>query len=499
LAVRRVSQDNQGQRTAGIDGIKNLTSLQRLQLAQTLSQLPQAQPLRRIWIPKLGKSEKRPLSIPVMADRAAQALVKLALEPEWEAHFEPNVYGFRPGRSCQDAMAAIFNIIRQRPKYVLEGDISGCFDKISHSALLEKTQAPPFIQRQLRGWLKCGVLDGIFQSTERGTPQGSVASPLLALIALHGLETHIRALRTHKHPLYAVFYADDFVVLATQQSELYRARNAIEQWLQGIGLTLHPEKTKISHTLEGQAGFDFLGFEVRQYPVGKYASKHGFKTLIKPSKQSQKHHQTQLKTIVSNHLAAPQAALISHLNPVITGWCQYYSTVVSKAAFAAMSTYLFRTLFRWGKRRHPTLNRHQMVSRYWLVHSGGGWVFQARNGLKLHCHHETPIRRHVKVKANRSPYDGDWLYWGMRLRHYPELSPLKATLLKHQGGKCNHCGLHFLPSDLIEVHHRDGNRSNSGRHNLALLHRHCHDQVHATAHKTVTGIPDTQSSWRGAG
>jgi RNA-directed DNA polymerase len=172
--VRRVTQDNQGKKTAGIDGVKSLNPAQRLHLAYNLSRFRKPKPLRRIWIPKPGKSEKRPLSIPVMHDRAAQALVKLALEPEWEAKFEANIYGFRPGRSCQDAIQASFNIICRRPKHVLEGDIAGCFDNISHSALLEKTQAPPFILRQLRGWLKCGVLDNGFQATWRGTPQGGV-------------------------------------------------------------------------------------------------------------------------------------------------------------------------------------------------------------------------------------------------------------------------------------------------------------------------------------
>ncbi|MEO0537026.1 MAG: reverse transcriptase N-terminal domain-containing protein [Cyanobacteria bacterium P01_A01_bin.123] len=229
LAVRRVTQDNRGKKTAGIDGIKNLRPAQRLQLAQQLNQYRKPQPLRRMWIPKPGKQEKRPLSIPVMHDRAAQALVKLALEPEWEAKLEPNVYGFRPGRSCHDAIQAVFKIIKQRPKYVLEGDIAGCFNNISHLTLLEKTQAPPFILRQLRGWLKCGVLDNGFQATERGTPQGGVASPLLALIALHGLETHLKSLGTWKHPIYAVFYADDFVVFTTQASDIPRVKTAVSQ------------------------------------------------------------------------------------------------------------------------------------------------------------------------------------------------------------------------------------------------------------------------------
>ena len=278
LAVRRVTQDNKGKKTAGIDGVKSLTVAQRLVLAQQLSQLPRPRPLRRIWIPKPGKREKRPLSIPVMRDRAAQALVKLALEPEWEAKFEPNVYGFRPGRSCQDAIAAIFRTICQRPKYALEGDIKGCFNNISHRALLEKVKAPPFIRRLLNAWLKCGVLDRGFQPTEKGTPQGGVISPLLALIALHGVESHLKSLGTKKYPIHTVFYADDFVVLTPRLSDIQRAKEAVEQWMKTIGLELHPQKTTVCHTLNGEAGFDFLGFNIRQYPVGKYASKRGYKT-----------------------------------------------------------------------------------------------------------------------------------------------------------------------------------------------------------------------------
>lgn len=499
LAVRRVTQDNQGKKTAGIDGIKNLQPAQRLQLAYNLSQFRKPKPLRRIWIPKPGKSEKRPLSIPVMHDRAAQALVKLALEPEWEAKFEANVYGFRPGRSCQDAIQAIFNIICRRPKHVLEGDIAGCFDNISHSALLEKTQAPPFILRQLRGWLKCGVLDNGFQATRSGTPQGGVISPTLALIALHGLETHLKSLGTQKHPIHAVFYADDFVVFTTQASDIPRVKTAVSQWLQGIGLELHPEKTKASHTLNEPAGFDFLGFSVRQYPVGKYASRRGYKTLIKPSKASTKRHRLRLKQIVDSHIATTQEQLIHHLNPVIVGWCQYYSKVVSKAAFASLSAQLFHQLMRWAKHRHPNLNNHQIVSRYWLIDRGGGWAFQSKDGLGLYRHDATPIRRHIKVKGQRSPYDGDWCYWGTRGRYSPNLAPLKTFLLKRQKGKCYQCGLNFVLDDLIETHHLDGNRDNQSRNNLVLLHRHCHDQTHAQRPLPMTGVLDTEPGWRGAG
>lgn len=217
--------------------------------------------------------------------------------------------------------------------------------------------------------------------------------------------------------------------------------------------------------------------------AGGCDSKRGYKTFIKPSKASEKHHYQKLKTIVSIHKAGTQADLIQHLNPVITGWCRYYASVVSKQRFSMLSHRLFNRLMRWAKRRHPTLNRHQIVSRYWLVNQGGGWVFQSPEGLQLYRHWKTPIRRHIKVRGSKSPYDGDWTYWGTRWGHYPNLSSLKAQLLKQQRGKCSHCGLYFTLEDLIEVHHRDWNHSNTRRNNLALLHRHCHDQVHGSKDK----------------
>jgi len=203
LAVYRVTQENRGKHTAGIDGLASLTDLQKMQLAEEILNSPMqptASPLHRVWIPKPGKDEKRPLGIPVMEDRARQALVKLALEPEWEAKFEPNSYGFRPGRSCHDAIEAIYRNIRLVPKYVLDADIAKCFDRIDHEALLEKLGTFPSLRRVVKAWLKAGVLDGeeMFPTSE-GTPQGGVVSPLLANIALHGLETVVReAFPRHK-------------------------------------------------------------------------------------------------------------------------------------------------------------------------------------------------------------------------------------------------------------------------------------------------------------
>jgi RNA-directed DNA polymerase len=292
IAVRQVSQDNRGKRTAGVDGVKNLTPRQRLRMARALAHLAEwrSAPIRRTYIPKPGTMEKRGLGIPVMADRACQDLVKLALEPEWEAQFEPNSYGFRPGRSAHDAIEAIFNAICLKPKYVLDADIEKYFDRINHQALLNKLKTIPVVERLVRGWLKAGIVDaGEWLFPEAGTPQGGVISPLLANIALHGFERALTAV-SRRHRISVIRYADDFVVICIDLETLLAVKQQAEAWLAEMGLRLKEAKTHLTHTLddyEGQTGFDFLGFHVRQYRVGKYRTrtyrgKPGFKTLITP-------------------------------------------------------------------------------------------------------------------------------------------------------------------------------------------------------------------------
>ena len=217
LAVRRVTQDNQGKKTAGVDGVKSLTPPARLALADAIHPTHQrqrkAKPVRRVWIPKPGKSEKRPLGIPVMFDRACQALAKQALEPEWEARFEATSYGFRPGRSQHDAIGAIFLEIRYKAKYVLDADIKGCFDHLAHQALLDKLATYPAMRRTVKGWLKAGVMEGVEVSpTEEGAPQGGVLSPLLANVALYGMEEAVhQAFKVREGKPSLIRYADDFV------------------------------------------------------------------------------------------------------------------------------------------------------------------------------------------------------------------------------------------------------------------------------------------------
>jgi RNA-directed DNA polymerase len=497
LAVRRVTQDNRGKHTAGVDGIKSLVPKQRLEVAEHLDGLPTGKPARRIWIPKPGKDEQRPLSIPTLYDRARQALVKQTLEPEWEAKFEPNSYGFRPGRSAQDAIGAIFTAINKQPKYVLDADIAKCFDRIDRDALLRKTATFPTLQRLINRWLQAGIIDnGVFAETDRGTQQGSVLSPLLANIALHGLETYLRShfawritidearkRRQMNWKPQVIRYADDWLVLHRDKAVIEQCQRLAEHWLQKMGLELSVKKTRIAHTLHpegGETGFTFLGFDIRQYPVSKYntVQGRGFKTPIKPSKAAIKHHYRQLAETITQNKAARQENLIGLLNPVIAGWSNYYRAVVSKDVFQTLDHKLYTRLARWARFRHPRKSRHWITNRYWDITPGNSWVFAARNGLTLNQHGNVPIVRHAKINGSASPYDGHWSYWATRRGNYPGISLRLAKLLKNQRGRCKACGLVFTPEALVEIHHLDGNHSNNRYYNLAVVHRHCHDQIH---------------------
>jgi RNA-directed DNA polymerase len=509
LAVRRVTQDNQGKKTAGVDGVKSLSPVQRLKLVKNLELKGKAKPTRRVWIDKPGTEEKRPLGIPTMHDRALQALVKLALEPEWEARFEPNSYGFRPGRSCHDAVGAIFSAIHKKAKYVLDADIAKCFDRINHRELLRKLNTFPTLRRQIKAWLKSGVMDSkqLFPTSDSeaarsaGTPQGGVISPLLANIALHGMEERINQVadslpgkrQANRYALSIIRYADDFVILHKDLTVVQRCKEVISEWLNGMGLELKPSKTRIAHTLnkhDGQdAGFNFLGFNVRQYPVGKYntgcnsnGEPLGFKTLIKPSNEKVKIHYDSISEVISQHNAAPQAALIAHLNPIIRGWANYYRTVVSKESYSELDKRVYQKLKSWAKRRHSNKSGEWVANKYWQSIGNDNWVFatkqEGENPLRLLKHSATEIMRHVKVKGDASPYDGNLVYWSSRMGQNPEVPKDVATLLKRQKGKCAHCGLYLTEESVLEVDHiiPKSKGGKNGYKNLQLLHRHCHDE-----------------------
>jgi len=489
LAVRQVSQDNRGKRTPGVDGVASLTQRQRIAYARRLQDLSHKadDPVRRVYISKPNNpKELRPLGIPTMFQRALQALVKLALEPEWEARFEPNSYGFRPGRSPHDAVAAIFNFIRLKPKFVLDTDIEKCFDKIEHSTLVEKLSAIQPIVKLVRGWLKAGIVDdGKVLFPKAGTPQGGVISPLLMNVALHGLEEHLVKSCSHRNKPGVIRFADDFVVIHEDLDILQDLQEQAETWLAGIGLRLKPSKTHIRHTLheyEGPAGFDFLGFSIRQFPAAKfrtrtYRGKPGFKTIIRPSEKAQKRHQLKVKDVIRSHRGNSQAALVSALNPVIRGWANYYRTCAAKDTFYQMDYQIYQKLFRWAAFRHRNKNAGWRYRRYWrrvkdtIVFSDGTST--------LVRYAKTRVYRYTKVKGEKSPFDGDWPYWGARLGRDPSKPTRVVNLLKRQNSRCANCGLRFMTEDITEVHHQDRDRLNNRYDNLALLHGHCHDLVHS--------------------
>lgn len=523
LAVRRVTQENQGKKTAGVDGVKTLTPDARFELVGQLKLTGKSKPTRRVWIPKPGRAEKRPLGIPTMYDRSLQAVVKSALEPEWEAVFEPNSYGFRPGRSCHDAIKQIKNCIQNKAKYVLDADIARCFDRINHNALLQKLNINGIVRQQIKAWLKSGVIDaGAFTATSEGTPQGGVISPLLANIALHGLENVLNEFaktldirdyrgdqvgrRDKIASLSFIRYADDFVVLHESKTVVQRCREIISEWLAGIGLELKPEKTRLTHTFncelseDGIAGFDFLGHHIQQYPAGKYRSNKnphgkilGFNTLITPSAKASKGHQEEIERIITKHRSSPQAVLIKDLNPVIRGWASFYSNSDAKTVgeLSKQDNLTYLKLRRWAKHRCGNINDGHI--KYWTSIDGDNWVFATREGianpLRLLKHSGTSCSStdYVKVKCDKSPYDGDLVYWSSRLGTHPEMPNRKAKLLKQQKGKCPWCGLNFQDWDVIEEDHIIP-RAIGGKDeykNLQLLHRHCHDEKTAIDLKEI--------------
>lgn len=514
LAVRKVTQDNRGKSTSGVDNIKLLNPLQRLKLAQSLSVDGKADPIRRVYIPKPKTDKMRPLGIPTIKDRAKQTLVRFALEPEWEAKFEPNSYGFRTGRSCHDAMEAVFASINKKDKFVLDADISKCFDHINHEALLGKLETFKKLERQVKAWLKAGVLDSSIsdqiETTERGTPQGGTISPLLANVALHGLENMLKdwvetlplkerdgrpmSRRRKRDQLSVIRYADDFVVLHPLLRVIELALERIAEWLKPMGLELSEDKTRITHThlwWNGQKpGVNFLGFIVSQPLVGRF--KRGrmgltFKTIIRPTREKQLLHLEKLREILKQH--SKTEAIIVKSHPVIQGWTNYYKSVASKRNFNKCDRIMMRQIMFWAYRKHPNRSKKWVVQKYLKrVENRLRFGFYKTLGKNDHqflyvkSHSEVRIKRHAKVSGERSPFDGDWIYWGLRGQKDYRHNDKQLTLLRRQKGHCAWCGLVILPSDVIEIDHRIP-RSRDGKNqlsNMQLLHGHCHDEKSRT-------------------
>lgn len=401
LAVRRVAQ-NKGGNTPGVDGVIWKTAKQRWQAALLLKRRGyRAQPLRRMHIPK-RTGKLRPLSIPTMHCRAMQALYLLALEPISEMMADKNAYGFRPMRSTTDALEQCFIALasKNRAPYVLEADIQSCFDRIDKSWLLNNI---PMDKKILKQWLEAGHVEKHqWYPTTNGTPQGAIISPTLLNITLSGLEAVAKGAAKPKDKVNVCVYADDFIITGATKAVLEeQVKPAVERFLKERGLNLSPSKTRITHISEG---FDFLGVNSRKYDG---------KLLQTPAKENTKRFLQDIRAVIKSHSSAKTEVLIHILNAKIRGWANYHRHNCAKRTFNYVDAQIYQMLWRWAKRRHPMKGGKWLQQKYFRAQGMRRWIFSTKardkegnsHYLDLISTAKTPIIRHVKMRAEATPYD----------------------------------------------------------------------------------------------
>jgi RNA-directed DNA polymerase len=495
LAVRRVSE-NKGKRSAGIDG-QTWRSAECKQKAVGALSLRgyKAKAVRRVYIPK-SNGKKRPLGIPTMHDRAMQALYLQSLEPVSETTGDLHSYGFRLHRSCADAIGRSFDMLCQRnaSQWILEGDIKGCFDNISHDWLVKHIPLP---KKLLKQWLKSGYVEKnrLFPTT-KGTPQGSIISPTLANMVLDGLESHIdkacgikkigqTQVRKNPHKIHFIRYADDFIVTCTEKEYLLQTvKPAIEAFLEERGLSLSADKTTVTHI---EQGFDFLGQNIR-----KFKRPHRAILLIRPAKKNIKTFLAKVKGVIKQKSDVPTRLLIKTLNPMIRGWAMYHRHIVAKRVYSAVDHHIFHKTWRWAKRRHSGKwkNKRWIKKRYFTCIKARDWLLfdidpETKEKVTLFQASTLPIKRHKVINSHANPFSlQDEPYFEQRIQ-YRLLETLSGrqrlmSILEAQKGRCAYCGEFIDVKTGWHIHHIIP-RLLGGKDtfdNLVMLHSICHKSVH---------------------
>jgi len=471
VAIRKVTQDNRKKITAGIDGIKNLTSIERVALLRGMQLDGSVSPICK--------------GVFTIEDRAKQALIHLALEPEWEAVFETNSYGNRPGYCAADAKWVVTRQLQGAPKFILDADIKNCFENINHDYLLSKLKQSRMISMQIKSWLETGILTKDEEDISEnilGIPKDGFLSPLLLNIALHGMENKIKEKFGSKLKL--IRYTDNFLVIGKELNDVENSKAVIESFLKPIGLELS-EKTIVKHSMnvfEGRSpGTDFVGFHFKNVACSVHRgvkSTQGvcqpFRQQCFPSKESVQKHKINLKSVIKKYKNVPLEVFIGSLSSIIQGWTKYFSVSQSTKTFSEIDGWLFKKLWKWSVKRHKSAAAAK--EKCWSI---DGWKFGFKDKDKIFIlkrHDQTPVKNHIKIQANASIYDGNLLYFAKRIvSRNSRISKLNG-LFKKQEYKCKICNFYFKPTDLIEIHHEKSNEVRTGK--IQLVHNFCHDLVH---------------------